>query len=44
MVLQDNVEYMERRLALEEQSFEAAMEALYTRAQYFRDITEHGLE
>lgn len=33
-----------RRLALAESSFKAALEVLSMRAQYFRDITENGLE
>lgn len=33
-----------RRLALAEESFKAALEVLSMRAQYFHDITEHGIE
>lgn len=33
-----------RRLALAESSFKAALEVLSMRAQYFRDITENGIE
>lgn len=37
-------EEMERKLALAKQSFKAALEIMYMRAQYFWDITEHGAE
>lgn len=35
---------MERKLALDEQCFKNALEILSMSAQYFRDITEHGVD
>lgn len=40
----DNVPSMARKLALAERALKAALEVLSMRAQYFREITEQGVE
>lgn len=39
-----DIDVITRRLDLAEESLKPALEVLLMRAQYFRDITEHGLE
>ncbi|PXF49273.1 hypothetical protein BWQ96_00847 [Gracilariopsis chorda] len=40
----DDLDTITRRLALVETSLKASLEVLLMRAQYFRDITENGME
>lgn len=40
----ESLEYMRRRLDLAETSIKAGLEVLLMRAQYFRDVTEQGME
>lgn len=40
----DDLESITRRLALAEKALKAALEILLMRAQYFRDITDHGID
>lgn len=40
----NSMDVLTRRLALAEQALKASLEVLLMRAQYFRDITDHGID